>query len=97
MNKRHIGFDLPLPENMETWLMALPAEEQIQRVMARDGLTREKALERIESQMPIEEKFERCDAAVRTDRPIEHTQQELGKLYAERVKLLAKLGAQGDE
>ena len=40
----------------EVWVVYLDRETQLARLMARDGLSREAALARIESQMPMEEK-----------------------------------------
>ena len=67
----------------ETWCLSLPVEEQIRRVMARDDMTREEAVARIESQMPLEEKCRRASLVIRTNRPIEATQAELAVLLRE--------------
>jgi len=40
----------------EIWVVYLDREHQLKRLMARDGLGREEALQRIESQMSMEEK-----------------------------------------
>jgi dephospho-CoA kinase len=40
----------------EVWLVILPEELQIMRLMERDGITREEANQRIAAQMPVEEK-----------------------------------------
>lgn len=40
----------------EVWVVYLDRETQLERLMARDGLSREAALSRIASQMPMEEK-----------------------------------------
>ena len=40
----------------EVWVVYLPPETQLERLMARDGLAREAALARIASQMPMEQK-----------------------------------------
>ncbi len=40
----------------EVWLVTVPEETQVERLMVRDGLTREQALARVRSQMPVEEK-----------------------------------------
>ncbi len=48
-------------------------ELQLERLMARDGLTREDALRRIRSQMPIEEKLRFADFLVDTSGSIEET------------------------
>lgn len=73
----------------ETWCLALPAEEQLKRVMARDGMTREEAAARIASQMPLEEKCRRASLTIRTNRPIEATQAELASLLRDVRKRLS--------
>ena len=67
----------------ETWCLSLPVEEQIRRVMARDDMTREEAVARIESQMPLEEKCRRASLVIRNNRPIEASQAELAVLMRE--------------
>ena len=65
----------------ETWALSVPKERQITRIVARDGLSPEDALARIESQMPLEERNARATHVINTDRPIERTQAELEQLY----------------
>jgi len=40
----------------EIWVVFVDTETQVMRLMARDGISREEALQRIDSQMPMEEK-----------------------------------------
>ena len=63
-------------------------ETQIERVMTRDGLDREQAEARIDSQMSVEERNTRATRAINTDRPIERTQAELAALYHAVLKKL---------
>lgn len=70
----------------EVWLLAVPHEEQLRRVMERDSLSEEQALERIESQMPMEEKQARCDRVIWTNRSIQLTQRELEALWQQWIK-----------
>ena len=63
------------------WCVALPQETQIQRLMERDGMTREAALDRIHSQMPTEEKAARADVVIDTSGTIEETQAVVRKLF----------------
>ena len=65
----------------ETWVVSLPQQEQIARVIARDGATREQALARIAAQMPMEEKRRRADAVIDTSGPAEETQKRIIALY----------------
>ena len=70
----------------ETWCLSLPADEQLERVMTRDSLTREEASARIASQMPLEDKVRRSNVVIRTNRPIEYTQAELANLLRDLVR-----------
>ena len=65
----------------ETWTLYVDRERQIVRVMTRDGLTREQAEARIDSQMSTEARNARATHAINTDQPIERTQAELAALY----------------
>jgi dephospho-CoA kinase len=55
-------------------------ELQLERLMARDGLTREDALRRIRAQMPIEEKLPFADFLVDTSGTLEETLQQADAL-----------------
>jgi len=48
-------------------LVYTPLEERIQRVMLRDNITREKVLERINNQIPDEEKAKKADYIIHND------------------------------
>lgn len=50
----------------EIWVAYLPEDLQIHRLMARDGVSREQALRRIRSQMPLSEKLRRADVIIPT-------------------------------
>jgi dephospho-CoA kinase len=56
---------------------------QIERVMARDGATREQAEARIRAQMPIRDKARRAHFVVRTDGTFAETDQEVADVLAE--------------
>lgn len=65
----------------ETWTLYVEREMQITRVVARDGLSREDAEARVDSQMSTAERNARATHAVDTNRPIEKTRAELEQLY----------------
>ena len=66
----------------ETWTVYVAdREKQIARIVARDGLTPEDAVARIDSQMPMERRNAMATHAIDTDRPIERTRAELEQLY----------------
>ncbi|MBQ2701119.1 MAG: dephospho-CoA kinase, partial [Clostridia bacterium] len=59
----------------------LPPQTQLERLMARDGLTQEEALSRISSQMPLAEKAARSTHLIDTSGSIEESAQKLKNLY----------------
>lgn len=60
------GFDKLVPPS-EVWTVSAPLELRITRAMKRDGASREKILNRIDSQLPQEEKERRADHIIRND------------------------------
>jgi dephospho-CoA kinase len=55
----------------------VPEIIQIERLIARDGLTPEQARARIDSQMPIEEKRRRADIVIDNTGPLETTRRQV--------------------
>ena len=74
----------------EVWVVAVPHDEQVKRVMERDNLDEDEALMRIESQMSMEEKQSRCSRVIWTDRSIQATQRELESLWQGWMKKIEK-------
>ena len=74
----------------EVWVVSLPEEKQIQRLMNRDQLTREQALARIESQMPLEEKEGRAARVFKTDKPEHDTMREVEHCYRDLLRQLER-------
>lgn len=64
------------------WVVHIPREEQIRRLLIRDGLSREEAQRRIDAQMPLDEKRRLADALISTDGPIEDTRRQVLALLA---------------
>lgn len=63
-----ILFESGLDKYVDRSVMVLAScETRIERVMARDGIDREQAIKRLNSQMPDEEKAKLCDFIVRND------------------------------
>jgi len=56
-------------------------ETQIQRLMARDGMSRMEAIERINSQMPMEDKILYADYLINTDCSLEEVEKQIRNLY----------------
>lgn len=70
----------------EVWVVTMPQEKQILRVMGRDRLTREEALARIRNQMPLEEKEARAAHVFRTDKPEHDTLREAEHRYRDLIR-----------
>ena len=67
------------------WVVRAARETQIQRLFERDGLTREQAERRIDSQMPPDEKIRRANAVIDTDGSIEQTHRQVDALLEAAV------------
>lgn len=71
------GYDNEVDEVL---LVYVDRETQIERLLARDShLTRKDAINRIQSQMPLEEKVKRADIKINNERTIEETIQQVKK------------------
>ena len=62
------------------WVVRADRETQIRRLFERDGLSREQAERRIDSQMPLDEKIRRANAVIDTSGTIEQTQKQADAL-----------------
>lgn len=69
-----IGWQLRVEE---VWVVEVPLEIQIQRVIARDGFTREQVMERIHKQMPTAHKINYADVIIHNSRSIEDTRRQV--------------------
>ena len=67
------------------WCAWLPADIQLERLMTRDGFTREEALNRIRSQMPTDEKAARADIVIDTSGTIQYTKERVLTLFAQET------------
>ena len=59
------------------WVVQVPLEVQIERVMARNGFTRKQVLERIHKQMPTENKLNYADVVIDNSRSPEDTKRQV--------------------
>jgi len=64
-------------------------EQQIERAMARDHLTRDEVLDRLQRQMPLEEKVKYADYIIDTSGTKEHTAAQTREVYESLRKLNA--------
>ena len=60
---------------------ACDREEQLRRVMARDGLSEAEARQRMAAQLPIEDKVTRADFVIRTDGTYAETDRQVRDVY----------------
>ncbi len=72
----------------EIWVVAVPEEIQLQRLMQRDNLTADQARDRIRSQMSLEEKCRLGDRVIDNSGGEEHMKEQIEALFAERVSSL---------
>ena len=59
----------------------VPKERQIERLVARDGITRDEALHRLKAQLPISEKVIYSDFMINNDCPVEETKKQVEDLW----------------
>ncbi|WP_165997052.1 dephospho-CoA kinase [Bacillus sp. Cs-700] len=83
----HIVFDIPLLFESQlthmvdqTLLVYVDAKTQLSRLVERDGSTEEEAFDRIQSQMPIEEKKELADDVIDNTGTREETEEQLNNI-----------------
>lgn len=69
------------------WCVWLPQEVQLQRLMARDGFTREEALARLRSQLSADEKAARAEIVIDTSGSMDYTKAMLPALFAQELAL----------
>ncbi len=64
-------------------LIYAPPDIQIRRVMKRNNLSREEALSRLKSQMPIDEKLKFADLAIRNDGTMRDLEKRVDEVWQE--------------
>ena len=69
------------------WCVHLPREEQLRRLMARDGLRLSQAEARLRSQLSSEEKAARAQVVIDTSGSIDETRAMIPALYARELAL----------
>lgn len=67
----------------EVWLVVADRETQVERLMKRNGLTRQQALNRINGQMDQDTKKRYADRIIDNSRDVEHTRKQVEQLWAE--------------
>lgn len=69
---------------------ACPPDVQLERVMHRDGMTRDDAERRIAAQWPIDDKVSRADIVIRTGGTFDETDRQVRDLADELRRLAAR-------
>lgn len=67
------------------WCVWIPRETQLERLMARDGFTRQEAEARLRSQLSADEKAARAHVVIDTSGSIEYTKSMIPALYAKEI------------
>lgn len=65
----------------EIWVISIPEEVQIERLIKRDGISRDKAIERLRSQMPLKDKLSYADHIIENEGNLEQTYEFLEDLF----------------
>jgi dephospho-CoA kinase len=63
----------------EIWVVSCSPEEQMQRLLQRDSLSREQAIARINNQMPIEQKIARADVILDNSGSVDDLYQQIAR------------------
>lgn len=70
----------------QVWVVTVSQDQQVLRILKRDQITRDQALKRIESQMPLQEKEARADRVIDTGKSEGEVKNELKHLYRELTR-----------
>jgi dephospho-CoA kinase len=68
----------------------LNREEQIKRLLIRNSLTQEEAINRIDSQIPMEKKLKKADYVIDNGASLGHTRIQVKQIWQELRQLLAR-------
>lgn len=68
----------------EVWVVYVDRETQVRRVMARDGLSRSEAEQRLAAQMPMEEKAERGQVVINNNGTPEELERRVKGVWSKR-------------
>jgi len=64
-------------------LVYIPAEEQVRRLIGRNGISIEEAIARLKSQMPIGDKIKMADFVINNQEPLEAARRHIEELWEE--------------
>ncbi|MFM7439444.1 MAG: dephospho-CoA kinase, partial [Snowella sp.] len=64
----------------EIWVVYCPFEQQIKRLMQRDNISHQQAINRIKNQIPLSEKIARADVVLENLSTVENLWQQIDKI-----------------
>ncbi len=67
----------------EVWVVAIPEELQIRRLMWRNSMTEEQAIQRVRSQMSLKEKCRMADRVIDNSRTVQYTREQIIRICKE--------------
>jgi len=83
-----IQLDIPLliEQNLQhmvhkVLVVYIPREKQIARLIERDGMSREEAVDRLRAQLPIDEKLGKADFVINNENTLEETKKQVEDLW----------------
>jgi dephospho-CoA kinase len=83
-----IQLDIPLliEQNLQhmvhkVLVVYIPQEKQIERLIERDGISREGAVDRLRAQLPIDEKLDWADFVINNEKTLEETKKQVEDLW----------------
>ena len=96
-----IQLDIPLlfEQNLQhmvhkVLVVYIPREKQIARLIEREGMSREEAVDRLKAQLPIDEKLGRADFVINNEKTLEETKKQVEGLWKilKKMQLVVKEG-----
>ncbi len=69
----------------EIWLVAVPPEIQVERLMARNQLSRDQALARVDSQLPLTAKLPWASEVIDNSASLAHTREQVAQSLAQAM------------
>ncbi len=79
----------------KTLVVYIPEEKQIERLVAREGISKEEAADRLKAQLPIDEKVSYADFVIHNDKSLEETRKQVEELW-ETLKKIQKEKVKSD-
>jgi dephospho-CoA kinase len=70
----------------EVWVVSASKEEQLERLMTRDHLSHDEAIDRIEAQMSLKTKLQRADVIIDNTMDVEQTRKQVELLWQKRLQ-----------